>query len=116
MCEIIPLILKLILTISHTGVQTDVVTKEEKVEESATTADAYSQTENVTPTASEVAGQDSILKNRLEESKKESRDVEASVECWLCPMCPKIYKKHSHFKQHLCVSRSDSVCHVQIML
>ena len=78
--------------------------KLEKIEESVTTTDAQAQTENDCASASETKGRDSILKNRLEESKKESADEEASVECWLCPMCPKIYKKHSHFKQHLCIA------------
>ena len=87
--------------------------KVERIEEPVvSTSDAHAQTEDngcVSASTSETNEQDSILKNRLEESKKESVDEEeeaaaTSVECWLCPMCPKVYKKHSHFKQHLCIA------------
>ena len=78
----------------------------EKIEETVTaTLDAQMQTEDDCVSSPENKEQDSILKSRLEENKKEeSPDEEARVECWLCPMCPKVYKKHSHFKQHLCIA------------
>ena len=79
--------------------------KLEKMEEPVTTSDAHVQTEeDDCASAPEAMEQDSILKSRLEESKKEIADEDACVECWLCPMCPKVYKKHSHFKQHLCIA------------
>ena len=74
------------------------------MEEAVTTSDAHVQTEDDCASAPEAMEQDSILKSRLEESKKEIADEDACVECWLCPMCPKVYKKHSHFKQHLCIA------------
>ena len=78
--------------------------KLEKIEELVTTTDAHAQTEDDCAFASETKEQDSILKNRLEENRRDSAEEEASVECWLCPMCPKVYRKHSHFKQHLCIA------------
>jgi len=28
----------------------------------------------------------------------------STIPCWLCPICPMIYKRHSYFKQHMCIA------------
>ena len=43
----------------------------------------------------------------LEEKPMVVESGEAKAEttpCWMCPACPMIYRRHSHFKQHMCVA------------
>jgi hypothetical protein len=37
-------------------------------------------------------------------SIEENEEADCKIDCWLCPLCPKIYRKHSHFRQHVCIA------------
>ncbi len=105
------------------GIQTDEVP--EKSDARPETKETPCQTEPLeakSPKAESQPSASSILKQRLEQRKSaaakvaESKQLDVSsdqsvegesdglIDVWVCPLCPKVFKKQTHFRQHMCIA------------